>query len=222
MSLDKLSDDESGDIQVRTQLVQERSSARLAGLLDATAEVVEEVGFERLTTAMIATRAGASIGTVYRYFPDRIAVLQALRERAIQRFHSMVVAEIRRVQPKDWWGAIDCAIDAFVHMHRSEKGFRIINFVDSVNAPEAAGERFEQGFFARSLADILSAEYQLPGGKELSFRLEICVEIGDAIITRAFHSDPNGDPVFLSECRTIIHGYLESFYGPVGSKPAPR
>lgn len=214
MSLDKLVDNAPSEIQVRTQLVQERSSARLSGLLDAAAEIVDEVGFERVTTAMIAQRAGASIGTVYRYFPDRIAVLQALRERAIQRFHSTVVDEITRVAPTDWWGAIGCAIDAYVQMHRDERGFRIIKFVDNVNAPEAAGERFEQGFFARSLAQILSSEYQLPDDDELAFRLEVAVEMGDAIISRAFYSDPQGDPIFLAECRAVIYGYLESHYGP--------
>lgn len=216
MSLDKLVGQEPGDIQVRTQLVQERSSARLTGLLDATAEVIDEVGIERLTTAMIATRANASIGTVYRYFPDRIAVLQALRERAIQRFLGAVVAEIQRVQPPDWWGAIDCAMGAFIDMQRNEEGFRIIKFVDSVNAPEVGGERLKQGFFSRRLAEILAADYQLPPGAELAFRMEVAVEIGDAIISRAFLFDPQGDPAFLDECHTIIHGYLQNFY-PVSS-----
>jgi AcrR family transcriptional regulator len=33
-------------------------------LLDAVAAVVDEIGFERLTTAMVSERAEASIGTV--------------------------------------------------------------------------------------------------------------------------------------------------------------
>ena len=60
----------------RNEPVQARSTARLTALLDAAAAVIDEIGYERLTTAMVAERAGASIGTVYRYFPDRIAVLQ--------------------------------------------------------------------------------------------------------------------------------------------------
>ncbi|MFE4952081.1 helix-turn-helix domain-containing protein, partial [Leifsonia sp. NPDC056665] len=70
---------------VRTEPIQERSAARIDALLDAAAEVVDEIGFDRLTTAMVAERAGASIGTVYRYFPDRIVLLQALRDRALLR-----------------------------------------------------------------------------------------------------------------------------------------
>ena len=68
---------------LRNEPVQARSTARLTSLLDAAAQVVDEIGFERLTTAMVAERAGASIGTVYRYFPDRIAVLQSLSARSL-------------------------------------------------------------------------------------------------------------------------------------------
>ena len=69
---------------LRNEPVQARSTARLSALLDAAAQIVDEIGYERLTTAMVAERAGASIGTVYRYFPDRIAVLQALAARNLE------------------------------------------------------------------------------------------------------------------------------------------
>ena len=57
---------------VRTEPTQRRSTQRLDALLDAAAEIVDETGFERLTTQMVAERAGASIGTVYRYVPENI------------------------------------------------------------------------------------------------------------------------------------------------------
>ncbi|MBT5616278.1 MAG: helix-turn-helix transcriptional regulator, partial [Microbacteriaceae bacterium] len=63
---------------IRVEPVQARSTARVNALLDAACETMHQLGYEQLTTAMVAERAGASIGTVYRYFPDRIAVLQAV------------------------------------------------------------------------------------------------------------------------------------------------
>ncbi|WP_323742934.1 MULTISPECIES: TetR family transcriptional regulator [unclassified Rathayibacter] len=192
-----------------------RSAARLASLLDAAAAVVDEVGFDRLTTAMVAERAGAAIGTVYRYFPDRIAVLQALRERALDRFRRRVITQIRDTTPADWWGAVDCAVDAFCEMHRHEPGFRSIRFVDTIHAPEAAGEAFEAGFFARRFAEILSSEYGLPGGAQLSFRLEVTIEVADALLTRAFLMDPQGDQRFIDEARTLLRDYLSAHYGPL-------
>ena len=80
---------------LRNEPVQARSAARLTALLDAAAAIVDEIGFERFTTAMVAERAGASIGTVYRYFPDRIAVLQSLAARNLERVLDRVVAEVR-------------------------------------------------------------------------------------------------------------------------------
>ena len=115
---------------VRTEPIQERSAARIDALLDAAAEVVDEIGFDRLTTAMVAERAGASIGTVYRYFPDRIVLLQGLRDRAVLRYRHSVVAAIHAQSPAHWWNAVECAIDAFVGMFRTEPGFRIIRFTD--------------------------------------------------------------------------------------------
>ena len=79
---------------LRNEPVQARSAARLTSLLDAAASVVDELGYERLTTAMVAERAGSSIGTVYRYFPDRIAVLQALSARSLANFESTGVDRI--------------------------------------------------------------------------------------------------------------------------------
>jgi len=203
--------------QVRNEPVQVRSAARLASLLDAAAAVVDEVGFDRLTTAMVAERAGAAIGTVYRYFPDRIAVLQALRERALERFRKKVITDIREKHPDDWWGAVDCAIDAFCDMHRTEAGFRSIRFVDTIHAPEVAGEAFEAGFFARRFAEILASEYGLPGGAQLSFRLEVTIEVADAMLTRAFLIDPHGDQRFIDESRALLRNYLSMHYGSVES-----
>ena len=92
---------------MRNEPVQARSAARLTALLDATAEVLDEVGYERLTTAMIAERAGASIGTVYRYFPDRLAVLQALGRRNLASFQTSLAERFAERAPQHWSAVFD-------------------------------------------------------------------------------------------------------------------
>jgi len=198
---------------VRTEPIQERSAARIDALLDAAAAVVDEIGFDRLTTAMVAERAGASIGTVYRYFPDRIVLLQALRDRALLRYRRSVVAAIDAESPAHWWNAVECAIDAFVGMFRTEPGFRIIRFSDVERAGVPEDEVVRPVGFAQQFADILSDEYGLPSGEELSFRLEVVVEIMDSMINRAFVEDPEGDERFISEARTVAREYLERRFG---------
>ena len=197
---------------VRTEPIQERSAARIDALLDAAATVVDEIGFDRLTTAMVAERASASIGTVYRYFPDRIVLLQALRDRAVQRYRAAMEALIETRGPEQWWDAVECAVDAFVEMYRNEPGFRIIRFSDTERVPENDDAHFSSGFFAGGFVDILTERFGLPAGEELTFRLEVVVEIADALITRAFLMAPRGDESFIAEARTVIREYLTSRY----------
>ena len=56
---------------------QQRSRDRLKELTTAAEELFADprYGRERTTTALIAERAGAAIGTVYRYFDDIVAIL---------------------------------------------------------------------------------------------------------------------------------------------------
>jgi AcrR family transcriptional regulator len=203
---------QSGAPLVRTEPIQERSAARIDALLDAAAEVVDEIGFDRLTTAMVAERADASIGTVYRYFPDRIVLLQALRDRALQRYRAAVVDGIHAATPDHWWDAMECAIDAFVEMFRSEPGFRIIRFTDAERQTASSDEGFGEDFFAHRFANILAEEFGLPAGAQLNFRLEVAVEIADSLITRAFLIDPHGDEAFIEEARVVIREYLAKRY----------
>ncbi len=89
----------SSSAPIRIEPVQARSAARVGALLDAACQVMHEVGFEPLTTALVAERAGASIGTVYRYFPDRVAVLQAVAARSLERVTSALRTDLEREQP---------------------------------------------------------------------------------------------------------------------------
>jgi AcrR family transcriptional regulator len=62
----------------RKSPVQARSTASVSSILEATIQVLLDVGKERLTTTRVALRAGVSVGTLYQYFPNKSALLQAV------------------------------------------------------------------------------------------------------------------------------------------------
>ena len=64
---------------------QARSAARVELLLDVAAEVFEEVGYDAATTNLVAARAGVPVGTLYRWFPDKAALAEALTDRYLSR-----------------------------------------------------------------------------------------------------------------------------------------
>ena len=60
---------------------QARAESTIKVILDATLQLLEAEGAQRLTTNHIAARAGVSIGTVYQYFRDKDDILAALAEQ---------------------------------------------------------------------------------------------------------------------------------------------
>jgi AcrR family transcriptional regulator len=68
-------------LEPRKSPVQARSAASVDAILEATIQVLLSVGKERLTTTRVASRAGVSVGTLYQYFPNRSALLQAALKR---------------------------------------------------------------------------------------------------------------------------------------------
>ncbi|GAA0992152.1 TetR/AcrR family transcriptional regulator [Subtercola frigoramans] len=211
MSLSKLIDETLLEmVNVRNEPVQVRSSTRISALVDAAAEVVDEVGVERMTTAMVAERAGASIGTVYRYFPDRIAVLSALSLRSMDRFLRQTRENILRDKPETWIDLMMVAFDTNVEMHRTEVGFTSIRLGDLVSYPDTESQGIRSERIASAFAEIITQDFGVKGSAELTLRLEMSVNMSDSLVTRAFIGEKTGDARIIAEARSIVHGYLSS------------
>ena len=203
----------AGQVALRNEPVQARSTARLAALMDAAAAVVEEIGYERLTTAMVAERAGASIGTVYRYFPDRIAVLQALGARNLERALSRVTDEAANVKHDDWMTALHASMDILIEAFRNEPGFRSLRVGDVIDLRPAPNEIPFKSILATALLDSLIARFDVPDNDEVRFAFETSIEISDALAARAFARNPDGDVTFLEAGAGIVASLLVPHFG---------
>jgi AcrR family transcriptional regulator len=69
-------------------------------ILEATVQVLLEVGKERLTTTRVAARAGVSVGTLYQYFPNKSALLQAVVRQHLDEITKVVEAVCREQRGK--------------------------------------------------------------------------------------------------------------------------
>lgn len=203
----------AGQVSLRNEPVQARSTARLAALMDAAAAVVDEIGYERLTTAMVAERAGASIGTVYRYFPDRIAVLQALGARNLERALSRVTDEAANVKHSDWVSALTASMNILVQAFRDEPGFRSLRVGDVIDLRPAPNETPYKSILANALLESLVTRFGVPDNDEVRFAFETSIEISDALAARAFARNPDGDPAFLDAGGSIVATLLTPHFG---------
>ena len=202
-----------GSPALRNEPVQARSTARLAALLDAAAGVIDELGYERLTTAMVAERAGASIGTVYRYFPDRIAVLQALAARNLERTLAKVTQHIVDEKHQSWAEAVDAGFDVFVDAFRNEPGFRSLRVGDVVDLQPNPNDRTYNSLVAQTMLSAVAERFGVEATPEALFAFEVAVETSDALAARAFTFDSNGEAAFLAAARETVHTQLASTLG---------
>lgn len=69
---------------------QKRSQQTLDLILSAASKLLEEVGFESLSTNLICKHAGLTPPALYRYFPNKYAVLKELGERLMKRQNALL------------------------------------------------------------------------------------------------------------------------------------
>jgi AcrR family transcriptional regulator len=85
-------------LEPRKSPVQARSTASVDAILQATIQVLLQIGKERLTTTRVAARAGVSVGTLYQYFPNKSALLQAALKSHMTQVEEAVETTCRQQQ----------------------------------------------------------------------------------------------------------------------------
>jgi AcrR family transcriptional regulator len=108
------------DTTPRKQPAQARARATVQAILDATAQVLVEHGYERATTNVVARRAGVSIGSLYQYFPNKEALVTALAERHMADMATMLVGEVAALRSRPLPDAIRSLIEALLRAHAVE------------------------------------------------------------------------------------------------------
>jgi len=202
-----------GGAPLRRVPVQERSAARVRRMLDACAELVDELGYDGLSTTLLAERAGVAIGSVYQFFPDKRAVVQAVTVRNLETYLQRIDRRLAEGDFAHWWEGVDAVIDEYVEMQRGTPGFRGLHFGDIVDTRLLDETRENNEVIVGKLRDLLIERFALTGGERLDFALAIAVETGDALIKLAFRRAPDGDPAVIDEAKALIRQYLAGYVG---------
>ncbi|MCQ4213535.1 TetR/AcrR family transcriptional regulator, partial [Streptomyces longispororuber] len=113
---------------LRRTPVQQRSAERLARILDACAGLLDEAGYDELSTRAVATRADVPIGSVYRFFSNKRAMVDALAQRNLERYAERVRERLGALPADDWRGAMDAILDEYLAMKRTAPGFSLVDF----------------------------------------------------------------------------------------------
>ncbi|WP_405873352.1 TetR family transcriptional regulator [Streptomyces zaomyceticus] len=189
--------------------VQQRSAERLARILDTCAELLDETGYEQLSTRAVAARAGVPIGSVYRFFDNKRAMVAALAHRNLDWYAERIAAHLAATADPDPHAAIDGVLDEFIAMKRTVPGFALVDF--GVPAAEETGEGAAEDpntLVAERICDLLAAHLGRPADETLRRKVRVGVETADTLVRLAFRAVPEGDPAVIDETRQLLHAYL--------------
>ncbi|MDX2541002.1 TetR family transcriptional regulator [Streptomyces sp. WI04-05B] len=191
---------------LRRAPVQRRSAERLTRILDACADLLDEVGYDALSTRAVAIRAGVPIGSVYRFFGNKRAMADALAQRNLEVFIARVTERLRQESGGGWREAMDAVLDEYLTMKRTAPGFSLVDFGNQIPVGKRDAEPNHR--VADTLATLLSGVLDREPDDDLRRAFLVATETADTLVHLAFRVTPEGDERIIAEMRELLRAYL--------------
>ncbi|GAA2765702.1 TetR family transcriptional regulator [Streptomyces paradoxus] len=192
---------------LRRAPVQRRSAERLTRILDACADLLDEVGYDALSTRAVAQRASVPIGSVYRFFGNKREMADALAQRNLERYSERVTQRLRQAGGDGGWRtAMDAVLDEYLDMKRTAPGFSLVDFGNQI--PVGARHSEPNHRVADRLTELLSGYLDREPDEDLRRVFLIAVETADTLVHLAFRVAPEGDERIIGEARELLRAYL--------------
>ena len=199
---------------LRRQPQQRRSLDRVEKILDAAAIVFDEVGFEAATTHAIAAKANTAVGSLYQFFPDKLAIFNALELRHVDRVYVMweklMRPEIVKLPFADFIHTLVTLVEQLFTNPISRIVFtqfflspKILKNIDASFTQEAI--QFSAKLF-RMRNPALTTQRS-------SILAEVAVNSSNTLILVALRSDRAHSRAIILEIESLLKAYLEKDLG---------
>jgi AcrR family transcriptional regulator/transposase-like protein len=201
-------------VSMRRQPKQKRSQERVDRILDAAAEVFDEVGYEAATTHAIASRADTAIGSLYQFFPDKLAIFHALELRHVERVHTLWA---KLSQPK----IIHLPFEAFIRtlgaafQQLFEQPTSRIVFVQFFTS-RAIFQNIDESFTQEAInfmAQLLQERNPNLSHQQCHLLAEICTHAYNTLLLLALRSDETHRQQIFEQMEVLLLAYLRPHVG---------
>ncbi|GAA1274423.1 TetR family transcriptional regulator [Kitasatospora nipponensis] len=187
---------------------QARSREKVTRILAATARLLAERPYQEIGTKLIAAEAGVSVGVLYRFFPDKEAIVLGLAVQWLDEFTVLITQELSAPLPADPRALAARLLAAQVRFRREQAGFRQLWF----NGPPLPALRAHDDRSDRTMADAIRAvlvdHYGLPDSPAFALRVELVVTTVGGLLNEAFRHREEGDPAILAEIQVMLDRWL--------------
>ncbi|MFZ1134461.1 MAG: TetR/AcrR family transcriptional regulator [Candidatus Korobacteraceae bacterium] len=197
--------------------VQSRSQQTVRRVLDAASALLAQMPLEDLTTTRIASEAGLSIGALYRFFPDKQSIIDAIAVRHVEQFrdsleHTVIqklerdLADLSSFNPAT---LLNDVVDAYVLYLDGHPAFRAISFGRHISAATKEREASPNVGLPALLKNFMLERLGIPNVPELDRMLRVVSEAGERLIAFAYEQPTREErDRIIAEMKRMLSGYL--------------
>lgn len=189
---------------LKRQPTQERSARRIEAILDGAADLLRDHEVQDIAVRDLADAAGVPTGTLYQFFDDKDAVLQALAVRFLAAMPGVLDASLPPGRG-DWERTIGHVIDGYAAVIREHPAIRRLWLSGTLDTATRQLERETDASIAASLGAVLREQAGSRRGTPEQWRSLVALING--LLVHAFTENPDGDRLALREARRAARAY---------------
>lgn len=193
---------------VRRTPVQERSTDTVHQILKAASDLLAKEPLDQITTSRVAQAAGVSIGGLYRFFPDKQSIIDAIAVRHVEDLRTALEQRLGSGLPEDGPAFLGVVVDAYVAFLNERPDFRAIALGRHVSAstrhkhasPDVGPAALVKKFILESVGMNIS---------DLDLRIRVAIEAGERLIAYAYEQESGENrKAVIEEMKTLLGKYM--------------
>lgn len=190
---------------------QARSRARVANILKAAGALLGEVGYDGLSTNLIAERADVPVGSIYQFFQGKDDIVAALVEQFQDRILRLAGEQLDAASAmQDRRAFIAKLVDGIAGIQAEASAFVCV-FFGSQSHPRFDGlARDLRRTLTRHLDRVFAEAFPRLPKDDRSRMLAAWSDITGAMIANLDRSKPGERGKLLEELKTVLAAYLDA------------
>jgi AcrR family transcriptional regulator len=194
---------------VRRKPVQERNAGTVQQVLTAASTLLSRMPVDELTTSLVAKEAGISVGGLYRFFPDKQSIIDAVAVRHMEDFRGALLKRVAKLALASGPEFLNHIIDAYVAFLDERPDFRAIALGRHVSATARKSQAEPDSGPAALVRWYLRKRLGLKENADLDLKLRVLIETGERLIAYAYEQEsPAQRQLVIAEMKVMLSNYL--------------
>ncbi|MBA2676784.1 MAG: TetR/AcrR family transcriptional regulator [Ktedonobacteraceae bacterium] len=200
-----------GENQERRQARrQKRGVLRVEEILQAAGALFAELGYDKVTTNMIAARADISPGSLYQFFPNKEAIAQAFAADATEHLHQVYDAvQSSEVMHLPLQAFLDTFIDELVAFNRSYPGYLALELGSTISSSLALVLADLQRDMQERFDALLATYWPQSTREQRHLPLLVSYRLFLALLPLALQGDEEDRQAIVREMKAVLYRYWE-------------